>query len=167
MAAETPGGDFKKFTRRKSSAAAVGSSEHRSPTIYDWFSSFYFYFFVLKFYLVKWHLCHLHVTFILVLWFALCRVIMSSLDRFWERKWDVLLWKSFGWSRGIMFFVHTTTQIPISIYGIISYCMAFVISIILSCIYIVYIKYLQIKWFRWCRVFCSWLSQCFMGFWSM
>ncbi|XP_020228382.1 dormancy-associated protein homolog 4 isoform X2 [Cajanus cajan] len=30
---ETPGGDFKKFTRRKSTAE---SAENRSPTIYDW-----------------------------------------------------------------------------------------------------------------------------------
>ncbi|TKY64226.1 auxin-repressed 12.5 kDa protein isoform 2 [Spatholobus suberectus] len=31
---ETPGGDFKKFTRRKSST--VESAENRSLTIYDW-----------------------------------------------------------------------------------------------------------------------------------
>ncbi|CAL0317969.1 unnamed protein product [Lupinus luteus] len=32
---ETPGGDFKKLTRRKSTSA-VGNSKHRSPTIYHW-----------------------------------------------------------------------------------------------------------------------------------
>ncbi|XP_021294360.1 dormancy-associated protein homolog 4 isoform X1 [Herrania umbratica] len=32
----TPRGDFRRFTRRKSSAEALESDESRSPTVYDW-----------------------------------------------------------------------------------------------------------------------------------
>ena len=41
VAAGTTGGDFRRFTRRNSSAEALESAEPRSPTVYDWFSLFF------------------------------------------------------------------------------------------------------------------------------
>lgn len=42
--AGTPSGDYKRDTRRKAALEAFGPAEPRSPTVYDWFSLFYFFF---------------------------------------------------------------------------------------------------------------------------
>lgn len=118
LAAEMPGGDFRKFTRRKSS---VESDDHRSRTIYDWFSNYFFF----NFDLVRLLTCPLHCV-------CVCLIINNLIYFFflflWFAGWLWVLWivergsdvfdlhrTSFGRGRGIPFSVHIPyTLIPIS-----------------------------------------------------
>lgn len=117
LAAEIPGGDFRKFTRRKSS---VESDDHRSRTIYDWFSNFFFlistlwdYSHALCIVCVCLIINNLIYFFFLFLWFAGWLWVLWIV----ERGSDVfnLHRTSFGRGRGILFSVHIPyTLIPIS-----------------------------------------------------
>lgn len=94
---------------------------NRSPTIYDWFSNFYFYFYFYTLWDDTYALCiYMPISFVSKFssCFMVCRVIMSALDRCWEGKWDVLALK-FEYheaeAEGLrLISVQTATQILIS-----------------------------------------------------